>query len=228
MKHLSPEIQNELHTLGLEAHETDSLLLLEEAFLPRNEFVQNLEQKIFTAPKKLVPTLTPSPWQFFFTRSQSLVSLILFAITAPLVFLIVKNSYPPQNEGVLPTTISNTSEQSGDASSLENNVGTESISPTEKTSPAPLPTQSKMMLAPSAPTFEKVRLQAAKDFHTTVENVSVISYEEKTWPDACLGISSPLKGCAEVVTPGFLVTIQVGTSTALYHTDTEEKNIRRE
>jgi hypothetical protein len=66
MKHLSPEIQNELHTLGLEAHETDSLLLLEEAFLPRNEFVQNLEQKIFTAPKKLVPTLTPSPWQFFF------------------------------------------------------------------------------------------------------------------------------------------------------------------
>lgn len=227
MKHLSPEIQNELHTLGFEVHETDSLLFLEEAFLPRDEFVQNLEQKIFTAPKKLIPTVTPSPWQLFFSRSQALAGLILIIITAPLIFLIVKNNYPVQPKDTLPTT-NTLPEQSRDSSSLEDNTGAGSISPTEKSAPAPAATQLKMMSAPQAPTFEKVRSEAAKDFRTTIENVSVISYEKKTWPDACLGISSPLKGCATVVTPGFLVTIQVGTSTALYHTDTEEKNIRRE
>ena len=40
------------------------------------------------------------------------------------------------------------------------------------------------------------------------------------WPNACLGMEQPDVACAEVITPGFIVTIDTGDTIFEFHTDT--------
>lgn len=49
--------------------------------------------------------------------------------------------------------------------------------------------------------------------------VEVVAYESMEWPDACLGLAQPEEACAQVVTPGWLVTLQVDSLTYLVRTD---------
>jgi len=50
--------------------------------------------------------------------------------------------------------------------------------------------------------------------------VEVVAYESAEWPDACLGLAQPEEACAQVVTPGWLITLQVDSRT--YHLRTDE------
>lgn len=43
----------------------------------------------------------------------------------------------------------------------------------------------------------------------SVDNVQVLSSEQVDWPDACLGVPSDGEACAQVVTPGFRIDVQV-------------------
>ena len=56
--------------------------------------------------------------------------------------------------------------------------------------------------------------------------VQVVSFEEVEWPDACLGAPRPGEGCAEVVTPGWRVTLRAGDETVEVHTDEVGMEVR--
>jgi hypothetical protein len=52
----------------------------------------------------------------------------------------------------------------------------------------------------------------------------VVEYvEAREWPDSCLGAPQPGEGCADVVTPGFIITLGDGFT---YHAD-QKGNVRR-
>lgn len=49
--------------------------------------------------------------------------------------------------------------------------------------------------------------------------ITVISAEAVEWPNACLGAAEPDQACAEVLTPGYRVLLQVGDEQVTFHTD---------
>jgi hypothetical protein len=57
-----------------------------------------------------------------------------------------------------------------------------------------------------------------------IEAITVEYLEAKEWPDSCLGLPDENEGCADVVTPGFLIVLADGFS---YRTDMQG-NVRRE
>ena len=65
---------------------------------------------------------------------------------------------------------------------------------------------------------------AADLLRIPVDEITVEYIETKQWPDSCLGLAQPDEGCADVVTPGFLVVLGDGFS---YRTDTQGQ-VRRE
>ncbi len=56
-----------------------------------------------------------------------------------------------------------------------------------------------------------------------VNDIEISQVEEKEWPDACLGISDGDTLCAQVITPGYLITLNVNETTYLYRTDLDGK-----
>ncbi len=56
--------------------------------------------------------------------------------------------------------------------------------------------------------------------------IEVTGYEEVDWPDTCLGYPGPGEACAEVVTPGWRVTLRAGGETHELHTDLIGSEVR--
>lgn len=67
---------------------------------------------------------------------------------------------------------------------------------------------------------------AAAEFGTGPEGLRVERVEPMDWPDASLGCPKPGEFYAQVITPGFIVTISVGADTHTYHTDSSSHAIR--
>ncbi len=57
--------------------------------------------------------------------------------------------------------------------------------------------------------------------------VIVLSAFEKEWPDACLGIQEEGILCAQVITPGYEVTVQAGGKEYVYHTNADGTSIKK-
>lgn len=62
--------------------------------------------------------------------------------------------------------------------------------------------------------------QLARQLQIDPSVVEIVSVEPVEWPDACLGAAAPGEMCAQVVTPGYRITLEVEGKTYLYHTDT--------
>ena len=76
------------------------------------------------------------------------------------------------------------------------------------------------------PTLVQVVQQAlAQQFQVKVEDIRSVSVEEVDWPDACLGLSFPGQMCAQVVTPGYKVTLDVAGQRYEYHTDMDGEHL---
>lgn len=56
--------------------------------------------------------------------------------------------------------------------------------------------------------------------------ISVVSYEEVTWPDSCLGLGKPNEVCLQVITPGYLIKLAALGSEYEYHTDQSGRNLK--
>ncbi len=56
--------------------------------------------------------------------------------------------------------------------------------------------------------------------------IVVIDAEERQWPDACLGLAREGEICAQVITPGFLVTLEVGGKRYEARTDVAGYSVR--
>lgn len=74
-------------------------------------------------------------------------------------------------------------------------------------------------------------VQRAVRFAATVhglprEAVTLLSYEPVDWPDAALGAPQPDRLYAQVVTPGYRVTVSVAGKPVIYHTDRAGRVVR--
>ena len=56
--------------------------------------------------------------------------------------------------------------------------------------------------------------------------VLILTAFERNWPDACLGLTSREEICAQVVTPGYEVTLQVKGEVQTYRTNGDGTIIR--
>jgi hypothetical protein len=63
---------------------------------------------------------------------------------------------------------------------------------------------------------------------TPVEEIKIISWERREWPDACLGLPQEDEMCAQVITPGWVVVLRDGVQEHIYRTDDTGENIRPE
>jgi Ferritin-like domain len=59
----------------------------------------------------------------------------------------------------------------------------------------------------------------AEDLGVSLETVQVVSMEPRNWPDSSLGCPQPDMLYAQVVTPGYLVLVDVSGERIEYHTD---------
>lgn len=64
-----------------------------------------------------------------------------------------------------------------------------------------------------------LRTQVAAQLQLAPEDVTVVAAVAMTWPDACLGAGGPQELCAQVVTPGYRITLAAGGQEYVYHTD---------
>lgn len=75
---------------------------------------------------------------------------------------------------------------------------------------------------------QRARQQAAADLGLELGQVTIISAEATEWPDACLGQPEPTELCAQMITPGYRVTLDANGTQVVYRTDETGKLVRRE
>lgn len=106
-------------------------------------------------------------------------------------------------------------------------TGQPSPSPTEASTPTPQPTPTPEGTPISQPTLppeaeQPVRLakeDLARKLGIPVEQVKVVKVEAVEWSDTSLGCPESGKMYAQVITPGYRVTLEAAGITYEYHTD---------
>jgi len=58
-------------------------------------------------------------------------------------------------------------------------------------------------------------------------SIKVIQVEETEWPDACLGVTRPGEMCAQVITPGFRITLEAQGKRHILHTNQSGSVVRQ-
>ncbi|MFC1879570.1 hypothetical protein ACFLZW_06610, partial [Chloroflexota bacterium] len=91
------------------------------------------------------------------------------------------------------------------------------------TSSTPLETNSAS--SPADPLEHKLFVLTSEDLaahlNVNVGQIHLVSIESLNWPDTSLGCPQPNIFYAQVLTPGYRITLQVGTKQYEYHSDTE-------
>jgi hypothetical protein len=66
----------------------------------------------------------------------------------------------------------------------------------------------------------------SRSLDASLSEVELISYEEVTWPDSCLGLGGPDEMCLQALTPGYRIVLEVDGRTYEVHTDAQGASIR--
>lgn len=61
-----------------------------------------------------------------------------------------------------------------------------------------------------------------------VENIQIENIEKMDWPNSCLGLPEPDEVCAEVITPGWLLTFKINGAEYRYRVNENGTVIRQE
>ena len=72
----------------------------------------------------------------------------------------------------------------------------------------------------------RVRIDAARQFEMTFEEVSVTETKERTWPDGDLGCNARPRVIEPKPIPGFRILVHAGTRRLTYHTDRAGRVLR--
>lgn len=93
--------------------------------------------------------------------------------------------------------------------------------------PTPTPTPNEIFVPnpPEGLPDELINLakkDLAQNLNIDESEISVTKVEKKEWPNASLGCPKPGKFYAQVVTPGFLLTLTAQEQTYTYHTSLKE------
>lgn len=100
------------------------------------------------------------------------------------------------------------------------------LSPTSKpiTNPTSAPTQTGGDVVPQIVTA--VKAFAAQKFGVSLDRVKIIKLEPVEWPNACIGASQPDEMCAQVITPGYQIQVDINGRTYIMNSDASGKVIR--
>jgi hypothetical protein len=71
-----------------------------------------------------------------------------------------------------------------------------------------------------------IRQMLMQQLHTTFDAVNIEDIEAVDFPDACLGVPNPVELCAQMITPGYRITIEADGESYVYHTDQTGRSIR--
>ena len=77
-------------------------------------------------------------------------------------------------------------------------------------------------------TVRSVMNQISANLGVQVDDIEVVSIEQKDWPDACLGLPNAGEACAEIITPGYQVTVKVNGQEYVFRTDESGSMVRQE
>lgn len=95
--------------------------------------------------------------------------------------------------------------------------------------PEPPPTPSAPPAEPERiidPAAEPVVARLAKQLRIPRDAIEVLQVTRANWPDACLGVPAEGEVCAEVVTPGFAVSVAANGARYEFRTDASGQRIR--
>ena len=73
-----------------------------------------------------------------------------------------------------------------------------------------------------------VQNQISQTLGVAVEQIQITNVEQKDWPNACLGLPQGDEVCAEVITPGWLLTFNINGQEHKYRVDKTGTVIRQE
>lgn len=73
-----------------------------------------------------------------------------------------------------------------------------------------------------------VRKAVARRLGVGEGSVIILEAQERTWPDSCLGFLSKEVLCAQVITPGYRVTLQAKGETFIYRTNADGSTMQEE
>ena len=74
----------------------------------------------------------------------------------------------------------------------------------------------------------KARETLAAELDLGIEDVTIISQEQKTWSDSCLGLGGAAESCLQAEVDGWLVELSVNGETYIARTDWLGEQIRFE
>jgi len=63
----------------------------------------------------------------------------------------------------------------------------------------------------------------AKKIGAPESDIAGVAQEDMTWPDSCLGCVKAGESCAQVLTPGYRITLRVRDATYEYHTNRTDR-----
>lgn len=68
--------------------------------------------------------------------------------------------------------------------------------------------------------------QLSESLGVPVEQIPFVSYEQMDWQDSCLGLGQPNESCAQVITPGWRIIVEVSGQQYEIRTDETAQAVR--
>lgn len=104
----------------------------------------------------------------------------------------------------------------------------EDLTQEDPASPEPTPSEpSPMSQDALTPDVQQAILQAvSQQQNVPTDELEITSVEAADWPDACLGLAGPDEMCAQMITPGWALTIVGQQQTWQYRTDLDALQVK--
>jgi len=131
--------------------------------------------------------------------------------------LVLSACATPSADSGLPET-GGTVDTSGIATQIPEAIGT--ALPTIDSIATQLPTAAPPQV------IDAVESQLPTLLSMDVNSFQLVSSEAVNWPDSCLGLGGPAESCAQVITPGYRVIVDVNGTQYEIHTDTSGDIVR--
>ena len=78
-----------------------------------------------------------------------------------------------------------------------------------------------------SPELQQAVLQAVSaEQNVPADRLEITTSEAADWPDACLGLAGPDEMCAQMITPGWAITVSDGQQSWQYRTDLDVLQVR--
>ena len=68
----------------------------------------------------------------------------------------------------------------------------------------------------------------AEQRNIATDQLKIVAVKEADWPDACLGLAGPDEFCAQMITPGWAISVSDEQQTWMYRTNLDMSQVKEE